>query len=198
MICLDNIYGFYKRYKNVRNAAWQALIDFKISSLPVPLSVICQSLGIALLDNSNAHELRPTESGISLKQNGKWYIIFDDTDTHGKQRFTVAHELGHILMGHALKNGYYTRKDNLIKPADETEADMFAARLLAPACVLWGIGATTAEQIAQVCDISLTAATLRSERMELLRKRNKFLTSPLERQVYKQFEDYIKNNRQTP
>lgn len=200
VICLENIdvYGFYGRYKYVRDAAWQTLIDSKVNSLPVPLMSICQDFGITLLDNNRAHELRPTESGISLKQNGKWYIIFDDTDTHGKQRFTVAHELGHILMGHELKNGYYTRKENLNKPTDETEADMFAARLLAPACVLWGIGATTAEQIAQVCDISLTAATFRAERMELLRKRNKFLTSPLERQVYKQFEDYIKNNRQTP
>ncbi len=98
-------------------------------------------------------------------------------------------------MGHALKNGYYTRKENIVKPADETEADMFAARLLAPACVLWGINAVTPEQIATACDISRTAATYRAERMDLLRKRGKFLTSPLERQVYKQFEDYIKNNR---
>lgn len=147
------------------------------------------------MEDSQAHELRPTESGLAVRQDGKWYIIFDDTDVHGKQRYTVAHELGHILMGHALKNGYYTRKENIVKPADETEADMFAARLLAPACVLWGINAITPEQIAAVCDISRTAATYRAERMDLLRKRGKFLTSPLERQVYKQFEDYIKNNR---
>lgn len=195
MICLDNIYGFYKRYQNVRNAAWQALIDFSVDRLPVSLSAICQDIGISMLDNSHARELRPTESGISVMQNGKWYIIFDDTDTRGKQRFTVAHELGHILMGHAMKNGYYTRKYNLTKPADETEADMFAARLLAPACVLWGIGAKTAEQIARVCDISMSAAVYRAQRLDLLRKRDKFLTSPLERQVYSQFITYIKNNR---
>ena len=197
MICLENIdvYGFYGKYRHVRDAAWQALIDFKINSLPVSLSSICSKLDITLLDNSDAHELRPTESGISVKQNGKWYIIIDDTDNNGKQRFTIAHELGHILMGHALKNGYYTRKYNLCKPADETEADMFAARLLAPACVLWGINAVSAEQIAKVCDISLTAATYRAERMDLLRKRNKFLVSPLERQGYEQFTTYIKNNR---
>lgn len=72
---------------------------------------------------------------------------------------------------------------------------MFAARLLAPACVLWGINAQTAEQIATVCNISHEAAKIRAERMEVLRKRGKFLTSPLERQVYKQFENYIENNR---
>lgn len=197
MIRLKNIdvYGFYARYKNARDAAWQALIDFKVCELPVSLSTICRELNISLLEDSQAHELRPTESGIALIQNGKWYIIFDDTDIRGKQRFTIAHELGHILMGHALRSGYYTRKSNIVKPSDETEADMFAARLLAPACVLWGINAVTAEQIATACDISHSAAAYRAERMDLLRRRGKFLTSPLERQVYKQFEIYIQNNR---
>jgi hypothetical protein len=196
VICLNiDVYGFYKRYQNARDTAWQTLIDFKAHELPVPLADICGSLGITLLDDSHAHELRPTESGIAVKQGSKWYIIFDDSDTRGKQRFTVAHELGHILMGHALKNGYYTRRDNIAKPADETEADMYAARLLAPACVLWGINACTAEQIAAICDISLTAAKYRAERMSLLRSRNKFLVSPLEREVYENFREYIENHK---
>ena len=190
-----NVYGLYNHYRNARDAAWQTLIDFKINTLPVKLSIICDGLGITLIDDSQAHELRPTESGIAIKQNGKWYIIIDDTDVIGKQRFTIAHELGHILLGHPLKIGYYTRKENLVKPTDETEADMFASRLLAPACVLWGINAVTAEQIAAVCGISRSAAHYRAERMDLLRKRGKFLTSPLERQVYKQFEVYIQQNR---
>lgn len=189
---MRNIYGFYK---NIRDAAWQALLDFGCDHLPISLSDICDKLEIVLLDNTEAQELRPTESGVALKQNGVWYIIFDDTDSRGKQRFTIAHELGHILLGHALKDGYYTRRSNIVKPEDETAADMFAARLLAPACVLWGINAVTAEQIARVCDISLTAATYRAERMNLLCKRGKFLTSPLERQVYEQFKNYIQNNR---
>lgn len=184
----------YGRYTDVRNASWQALIDFNVRELPVSLSDICLQLLITLIDDSHAHELSPTESGVAVKQGGKWYIIFDDTEVRGKQRFTVAHELGHILLGHDLRNGYYTRRENIVKPADETEADMFAARLLAPACVLWGIGATSAEQIARVCDISRSAAEYRAKRMDLLLRRGKFLTSPLERQVYQQFETFIKNN----
>lgn len=197
MINLKNtdIYGSYKRYQNARDAAWKALIDFHVCELPVSLSRICKDLGITILDNKHANELQPGENGIAVMQNDKWYIIFDDTDIYGKQRFTIAHELGHILMGHEMKNGYYTRRDNISKPADETEADIFASRLLAPACVLWGINARTAEQISEVCSISHAAATIRAERMEVLRKRGKFLTSPLERQVYKQFENYIENNR---
>jgi len=190
-----DVYGSYKRYQNARDAAWKALIDFHVCELPVSLSRICKDLGIAILDNKNANELQPGENGIAVMQKDKWYIIFDGTDIYGKQRFTIAHELGHILMGHEMKNGYYTRRDNIAKPADETEADIFASRLLAPACVLWGINAQTAEQISEVCSISHMAAKIRAERMEVLRKRGKFLTSPLERKVYQQFESYIQNNR---
>lgn len=197
MVILKNldVYGSYGRYKNVRDAAWQTLIDFKVSSLPVSLLSICTEIGISIIENRDVHELRQGESGVSIKQENRWYIIIEDAEIPQRQRFTIAHELGHILMGHEMKNGYYTRHDNILKPADETEADMFAARLLAPACVLWGINAQTAEQIASVCNISHEAAVIRAERLKVLRKRGKFLLSPLEQQVYKQFKSYIQNNK---
>ena len=198
MIILKNntdLYGFYCRYKNLRDAAWQTLIDFKVSSLPVSLLAICTEAGISIIENKHVNELRQGESGVSVKQNDKWYIIIEDTEILQRQRFTIAHELAHIFLGHKMYSGYYTRRENMVKSDDETEADMFAARLLAPACVLWGINAQTAEQIASVCNISHEAAKIRAERMEALRKRGKFLLSPLERQVYQQFESYIKNNR---
>lgn len=40
--------------------------------------------------------------------------------------------------------------------------------------------------------LTYQAATYRTQRMELLYKRNKFLTSQLERKVYSNFEDFIK------
>ena len=72
---------------------------------------------------------------------------------------------------------------------------MFAARLLAPACVLWGLDLHTAEEISEACNISLQAAGFRAERMKELYRRNRFLTSPLERKLYDQFRDFIEQNR---
>lgn len=72
---------------------------------------------------------------------------------------------------------------------------MFAIRLLAPACVLWGINAVLPNEISKICNISMTSARIRAERLDLLVKRNKFLVSELEEQVYTQFDDFIKNNR---
>ena len=51
------------------------------------------------------------------------------------------------------------------------------------------------EQISELCQISYQAASFRAERMELLYARNKFLTSPLEQQVYLQFMDYIQRKK---
>lgn len=190
-----NIYGQYRKYAHVRDAAWQTLIDYDVRRLPVSLSAICRSAGIKLLKNSAAHMLREGEFGVSVKQGNVWYIVYDDSDTIQRGRFTVAHELGHIFLGHEMLYGYHTRKTNIAKPAAETEADMFAARLLAPACVLWGIGAETAEEIAAVCNISYTAADIRSRRLAVLRSRGKFLSSQLEKSVYQNFSEYIQTNQ---
>lgn len=67
--------------------------------------------------------------------------------------------------------------------------------LLAPACVLWGLDLHTPEDIARVCNISLSSAIKRARRMEELYRRNMFLSHPLERQVYKQFQGFISENR---
>lgn len=92
-------------------------------------------------------------------------------------------------------------KDNPIEQA----ANVFASRLLAPACVLWGLKVKSAEEIVQYCNISMQSAEFRMERMnelyereeEFLRTRGKscFLLSPLERKVYNQFKEYIDKNK---
>ena len=74
---------------------------------------------------------------------------------------------------------------------EEQVADMFAARLLAPACILHEIGILTPERIKEICNISITAATIRAERMVELEKRNKFYLNPLELKVRNQFEKFI-------
>lgn len=103
--------------------------------------------------------------------------------------------MGHIFLGHTLFDGKLGRTFITDKPQNESEADMFAARTLAPACVLWGLNIHTAEDIMKVCNISYTAAKIRAKRIAELYKRDKFLTSKLEQKVYEQFKDYIEKNR---
>lgn len=177
-----NSYGIYK---GSRNASWQCLLDYHIDRLPVTVSQIIRSAGIRLLDNSEVEILPLHQSGQSLSRKGLWTIIIDDKDTPQRQRFTMAHELGHIFLGHG-ETGSYTAEE-------ETAANVFASRLLAPACVLWALDIHDAQDIQKLCDISLTAATIRAERMQVLYERNKFLASSLEQQVYRQFLPFIQS-----
>ena len=185
----------YGIYKDTRNAAWRCLIDYNVSELPVKPSLIARAAGIKVIKNSDVHELAPHESGASVLDGKQWYIIYDDENTRQRCRFTVAHELGHIFLGHELRKGYHARTFDATRPTIEQQADAFAVRLLAPACVLWALNVRTMTEIAELCDISNAAAQIRAERMALLYARNKFLTSPLERAVHSNFEAYIQRKK---
>ena len=191
------IYGIYK---NVRNAAWQCLIDNKITSLPVDLLRIADSAKIKIIKNSDVNILSGGESGAAFLDydSNDWYIIYDDECNAGRRRFTIAHELGHIFLGHELVNGHHGRTINTKKPQSESQADVFASRLLAPACVLWGLNLHKADEIANICNISKAAANVRAERMAELYKPGKFLTSPLEKQVFEQFRAFIEETKKHP
>ena len=181
----------YKDYQNARNAVWRLLIDLQISELPINTVKICAELGIKL------HYYEPTDEsdGMSCYINGVPHIFVSSAVLPERRRFTVAHEIGHIILNHVGKFELVNRE---LSPTDnpvEQAANVFASRLLAPACVLWGCNVRTADQIQELCKISRTAAEYRAERMNNLYKRNRFLTSPLEQQVYSQFEAFIKRNK---
>lgn len=181
----------YKDYQKSRDAAWHLLIDFKIQSLPIKVSEICFKLGIKL---KYSDELLDSD-GYSLFIEDVPYIVIKKIDNVGRLRFTVAHELGHILLGHVGKYELVNREPSSADNEIEQSANIFASRLLAPACVLWGCNVTSAEQISKLCDISLQAAQFRMQRMQELYQRNKFLTSSLEKVVFHRFKKFIKENR---
>lgn len=192
-------YSYYK-YRQARDAAWQCLIDTSACSLPVKTLKIAAFFGIKVIRNSDADLLEPSEYGCSIvDENGNWTIVYEDSDTPGRIRFTVAHELGHILLGHEIESGFgHYRRIVRNKPMTETQADEFAARILAPACVLWALNITSAAGIERVCGISHQAALYRARRMRVLTERGKFLTSPLERKVFEAFQPWIEQQKNRP
>lgn len=188
------IYGIYKY---VQNASWQCLIDYDISGLPVDVLRIAKMAGIVIRKNTEVGILSGGESGKSYldTENNKWYLVYDDECSIARRCFIVAHESGHIFLGHEIQgkmisNCYYNKMPNW-----ESQADAFALRLLAPACVLWGLRLHTENEIAAVCNLPIQSAKKRAQRMKEFYQRGKFLSSPLERQLYCQFEDFIKTFR---
>lgn len=192
----------YKKYQNTRDAAWKTLIECGVSALPVRPSEICKHYKWVLADYIAGErsiellglaELKERTDGFCAVTENHVYIFFDSSLPVGRQRFTVAHEIGHLILGH-VGNGMATvenREPTGAEREEEREANQFAARLLAPACVLHEIGASTPEEIQELCGISRQAAQFRAERMQELERRNRYYTSQLEQQVAKQFESYI-------
>ena len=167
----------YKDYQNSRDAVWHLLIDLKIQSLPIKVSEICFKLGVKL---KYSDELLNSD-GYSFFLEGVPYIVVKKINNVARLRFTIAHDLGHILLGHVGKYELVNREPSSSDNEIEQSANIFASRLLAPACVLWGCNVTSAEQIQKLCDISIQSACFRMNRMQELYRRNKFLTSRLEK-----------------
>lgn len=202
-ICLD-----------YRDLSWNILIAQRITVLPVSLSAICDGLSVQIHSYNQARKLlqllhlEPVahrSDGFSFTWEQERWILFNADMPITRRRFTAAHELGHLLMH---QNKECISQGDISASLAEWQANRFAADLLAPACVLWGMGVTNASEIASICAISCKAAQLRMKRLEQLRKRDQFrrqetgkgvfLLSPLERRVYEQFQDFIEANRINP
>lgn len=201
----------YQIYKQKRDAAWDVLLDHGVTELPVRISAICKQDGITIRSYRQAAEIIErmgfapsiqSNDGFAVRIANKDYIFYDDTCSIGRQRFTVAHEYGHFVNGDVSSVPTCRNREPSEDDEDiETNANVIAARILAPACVLWALNIHSAEEIRDLCNISITAAQFRLERMNLLYKRDQeflqtrgyscFLLSKREQQVYAQFQPFI-------
>lgn len=186
----------YIYYMEARDKAWEALIKCNITSLPVNLATIARLNNITILKYSDSKQ-NLTGDGFSLNINNVNVIYYNDKKPKARIRFTLAHELGHCLLGHLKFGKTYNR--NSEKDFDgmdifEMQANVFARDLLMPATVLHSLDIKSFEDISRICNVSLQSAEIRYERLLELEKRNMFNRHPLERQVYRQFSEYIKRH----
>ena len=171
----------YEYYKIARDKAWKCLIETNINTLPVNLSQVLDYYNVKLKTFSSNDKQAFIENTT---------IFLNNQLIKTRARFTVAHELGHILLNHNnLAHTIHNENDN--KNIEEYQANIFARCLLMPAIVLKEINCIEPQDIANICNVSLQSAIYRSERMKELLKRNKFNLSHLERQVYNNFKDFI-------
>ena len=132
---------FIERVNQLESLAFKIISDLKIKKPPIDIKKIVTKLGLDLVD----YNLGGEASGILVITNNKGTIGCNPADNQQRQRFTIAHELGHYLL-HKSSSELFVDKDFLVKyrnstssnsytPAElrhESEANAFAAALLMP------------------------------------------------------------------
>lgn len=110
--------------------------------IPVDVEALSAAIGVDV----HYAFLHPEISGMleRLNENGDYRITINAADPLTRQRFTLAHELGHYMLHRPLvgagvdddrayrstQSGLY--HNTLIGPKEETEANRFAANVLMP------------------------------------------------------------------
>ena len=149
------------QYQYAKELARRVLLESGAHGLPVSVSHVCRRFGIdariMILDAGN--------DGFCQMEDGIPYILVDPSRSIQRQRFTVAHEIGHVMSGHI---GPFLWADTY-EPTiavQEREASIFAAELLMPECVLLHLGVSTAAEIQRICNVSYPAAFVQLKQMQ--------------------------------
>lgn len=127
------------RRKRIVEIARHILRENNIEGPPVAVRSIAKKLGAKIVSSALDGEL----SGIIYVRNGSPIIGINSRHHSNRQRFTIAHECGHLLLHknmisreiHVDKNFRMLRRDALSATGTsviEIEANLFAAEILMP------------------------------------------------------------------
>lgn len=121
-------------YRKATNAAYNLLIEQDLLDIPVNLNKILRFYhrNIRLMTYSQMaarfnltrgqyKETVPSEFGFTIKKEMNNYILYNEEKGYYTNRFTIAHEIGHIILRHKVDNSVTNR-----------EANCFARNLLCP------------------------------------------------------------------
>ena len=109
-------YGDYRDYQNARDASWRILLNCKVKRLPVNINAVCRKLGIrvlsyrdgsSMIERVNLEQVMRSTDGMTFYARETPIILFDEKKPVTRAKFTVAHEVGHIVLGH-MKSGSFT------------------------------------------------------------------------------------------
>jgi Zn-dependent peptidase ImmA (M78 family) len=165
-------------YKKIEKQVSELLSQEGIDYLPIPVDKIARSKGVEVVP----YDLGAEVSGVLSVNDNKGTIGYNPTQSKVRQRFTIAHELGHFLLHSNSNKELFVDKDFIVKfrskksytPTEqrhESEANAFAAALLMPRSVVFQEIAKKKfqalseleliEELAKVFDVSIPAMTYR-------------------------------------
>ena len=166
------------RYNYIHKLVNEIYIKHKIHSFPIDINnIICsiKTYRIKILSYSTVMEkyklteeevscMLTSEDGCSVTNRDKHVIYYNDLGKfpYGRIRWTIAHELGHILCGHFRNNKTKVSQRELLTDEEyglmESEANYFASLLLAHPEVLAKINVNNSYEIETFCELSTEAS----------------------------------------
>ena len=151
--------------KRILDAHWDNL-------LPIRPTDIARSLGMEI-DVTNEFNL----SGEAEIRDGQRIIKFNPNESANRQRFTMAHEIGHHVLGHVTpltprhrdNAGSFSSGDH---DRQEVQANRFAAALLMPKLAIdtlvYREGITDISKLAEIMRVSEAAMYYRMKNLNMI------------------------------
>jgi Zn-dependent peptidase ImmA (M78 family) len=128
--------GFMQRRNDIETKARKLLEANDLTRAPVPVEGLAKSLRIDVRYSAGAEDV----SGALIRDDDSVVIAVNSAQHENRQRFTIAHELGHFLLHRGTKVhfdedfriNYRNAASSDATKRDEIEANAFAAALLMP------------------------------------------------------------------
>ena len=99
------------------------------AAIPVPVEMYAREVDAVIRPQTN---LGPEEAGYCFQNDAKYFICTNANDRAERQRFTVCHEIAHIVLGLPSQHGTWPWWSYAKRPLAEILCDIFAAELLLP------------------------------------------------------------------
>ena len=186
--------NYYTRSGNASKTSYKVHKESYIKSLPVSLSSIALKNSIKVFSYEKYSEITKLscakiaekygDDGFVQRLQGKYFIFCREDVPYKKRRWTVAHELGHIFLGHL-------EKERHEHEFSEAEANCFASELLLPTPVLKRCALNSPSDIASECCVSLSAARIKFDELQS----GCGMDGELEKLLILQFGEYIGGKR---
>lgn len=158
----------------VRDYVWEKIVEFQedvpLTEYPLNLEQLCNKMEWTLIAYSelNTECFSISKDGFTVYKNDRFIIFYNMEQPHNRVRFTIAHEIGHIILNH-----HFTSKNNLLcfddytfEKALENEANIFARNILMPTFILKELPVLTPYVLSNEFIVSEEAAQVRLNWLE--------------------------------
>lgn len=194
------------RYRHIQNTVLQFMLNQGVKKYPINIKKLAEKNGWELISLKSLKE----DKHLSLyalnisdaitfynSETMQYKIVYDDSVRPTQRiRFSLAHEIGHILLKHLEKQNIPQGKQiTLINQNEivEQEADFFAANLLSSNIILKALGINSVQQLMRLCGITKSAAVSRLKNYD--KWKGFKIKSQLEYSLLENFEQFIKETK---